>query len=82
MGRLMSVIWCTPDDGSDAPLISQIAAIAVVFLLVSAIFWFAFSQLQYGWNWHAVWQYRHEVSAGVADHGTGLSRRSLSQPYY
>lgn len=64
MGRLMPVMWRQPDDGSDAPLISRIAAFAVVFLLVSALFWFAFSQLQYGWNWHAVWQYRQKFLQG------------------
>jgi polar amino acid transport system permease protein len=64
MGRLMPDIWCQPDDGSDAPLISRIAAFAVVFLLVSTVFWFAFSQLQYGWNWHAVWQYRQKFLQG------------------
>lgn len=64
MGRLMPDIWCQPDDGSDAPLISRIAAFSVVFLLISAIFWFAFSQLQYGWNWYAVWQYRQKFLQG------------------
>lgn len=64
MGRLIPDIWCQPDDGGDAPLISRIAAFAVVFLLVSAVFWFAFSQLQYGWNWHAVWQYRQKFLQG------------------
>jgi polar amino acid transport system permease protein len=57
-------MWCQPDDGSNVPLISRIAAFVVVFLLVSAIFLFAFSQLQYGWNWHAVWQYRQKFLQG------------------
>ncbi len=64
MGRLLGGMWCRPDDGSDAPLISRITAFAVVFLLVAALFWFAFSQLQYGWNWHAVWQYRQKFLQG------------------
>lgn len=64
MGRLIPVMWCQPDDGSNVPLISRIAAFVVVFLLVSAIFLFAFSQLQYGWNWHAVWQYRQKFLQG------------------
>jgi polar amino acid transport system permease protein len=64
MGRLMPVIWRTPDDGSDAPLVSRVAAFAVVFLLISAVFWFAFSRLQYGWNWHAVWLYRQKFLQG------------------
>lgn len=64
MGRLMPDIWCQPDDGGDASLISRLAAFTVVFLLISALFWFAFSQLQYGWNWHAVWQYRQKFLQG------------------
>lgn len=64
MGRLMTDVWCLADDGGDAPLISRLAAFTVVFLLISALFWFAFSQLQYGWNWHAVWQYRQKFLQG------------------
>lgn len=64
MGQMVQRIWCAPEDGSNAPLTSQIAAFAVVFLFVSAIFWFAFNQLQYGWNWHAVWQYRQKFLQG------------------
>ena len=60
----MQEIWCQPHDGSHAPLISRLAAFAVVILLVSAVFFFAFSQLQYGWNWHAVWQYRQKFLQG------------------
>jgi polar amino acid transport system permease protein len=52
-----------PDD--DAPsLISRLMAFALVFLLLSAIFSFAFSQLQYDWNWSAVWQYRQKFLQG------------------
>ena len=64
MGRLMSVTWYTPDDGSNAPLVSIIASFALISLLISAVFWFAFSQLQYGWNWHAVWQYKQKFLQG------------------
>src|SRR6266702_4151416 len=64
MGRLLRGMWCRPDDGGDAPLISRITAFAGVFLLVAALFWFAFSQLQYGWNWRAVWQYRQKFLQG------------------
>jgi polar amino acid transport system permease protein len=53
-----------PDDGSEPPLSSRIAAFALVFLVLSALFWFAFSQLQYGWNWQAVWQYRQKFLQG------------------
>src|SRR6266581_3832236 len=31
--------------------------------MMAALFWFAFSQLQYG-NWHAVWQYRQKFLQG------------------
>jgi polar amino acid transport system permease protein len=52
-----------PDN--DAPsLISRLMAFALVFLLLSAIFSFAFSQLQYDWNWRAVWQYRQKFLQG------------------
>lgn len=64
MSRLLPVVWCAPEDGSNVPLGSRIAAFTVVFLFVSAIFWFAFNQLQYGWNWHAVWQYRQKFLQG------------------
>jgi polar amino acid transport system permease protein len=39
-------------------------AFALVFFLLSAIFSFAFSQLQYGWNWGAIWQYRQKFLQG------------------
>ncbi|NTV48218.1 MAG: amino acid ABC transporter permease [Geobacteraceae bacterium] len=45
-------------------MLSRIVAFTVVFLLVSAVFLFAFSQLQYGWNWQAVWQYRQKFLQG------------------
>ena len=64
MGRLVPAIWCQPDDGNVTPLISRITALAVVFLLVSIVFWFAFNQLQYGWNWHAIWEYRQKFLQG------------------
>lgn len=64
MGRLTPILWRVPDDGSEPPLSSRIAAFALVFLVLSALFWFAFSQLQYGWNWQAVWQYRQKFLQG------------------
>lgn len=64
MGGLIPVKWRTPDNGTDPPLISRMAAFAAVFLLISAIFCFAFSRLQYGWNWSAVWQYRQKFIQG------------------
>jgi polar amino acid transport system permease protein len=52
-----------PDN--DAPsLISRLMAFALVLLLLSALFFFSFSQLQYGWNWSAVWQYRQKFLHG------------------
>lgn len=52
-----------PDN--DAPsLISRLPAFALVILLLSALFFFSFSQLQYGWNWSAVWQYRQKFLHG------------------
>ena len=64
MGRMIAAIWYAPGDGSDAPLISRLIAFAVVFLLLAGLFWFAFSKLMYGWNWHAVWQYRQKFLQG------------------
>jgi polar amino acid transport system permease protein len=52
-----------PDN--EAPsLISRLLAFALVLLLLSALFFFSFSQLQYGWNWSAVWQYRQKFLHG------------------
>ena len=36
----------------------------VVALLTAALFSFAFSQLHYGWNWAAIWQYRQKFLQG------------------
>lgn len=64
MSRFVPVRWCVPEDGSDAPLIARMAAFGVVFILLSGLFWFTFSQLQYGWNWDAVWGYREKFFRG------------------
>lgn len=64
MGRYVPVTWWHPDDGSAAPLSVRLCALFAVLLLVSAVFWYAFNQLQYGWNWGAVWQYRHKFVQG------------------
>jgi polar amino acid transport system permease protein len=62
MGRL-TTLWLMPDN--DAPsLISRLMAFALVLILLSALFFFSFSQLQYGWNWTAVWQYRQKFLHG------------------
>ena len=36
----------------------------LVALLTAALFSFAFSQLHYGWNWGAIWQYRQKFLQG------------------
>jgi polar amino acid transport system permease protein len=36
----------------------------LVVLLVAALFSFAFSQLRYGWNWSAIWEYRQKFLQG------------------
>jgi len=36
----------------------------LVALLTTALFSFAFSQLHYGWNWEAIWQYRQKFLQG------------------
>lgn len=36
----------------------------LVALLTAALFSFAFSQLHYGWNWDAIWQYRQKFLQG------------------
>jgi polar amino acid transport system permease protein len=64
MGNMLSAIWNQPEDGSAPPLFSRIVAFTTVLLLISALFWFAFNQLQYGWNWGAVWQYRQKFLQG------------------
>jgi polar amino acid transport system permease protein len=64
MDQPVGFTWFVPADGKEAPLSGRIAAFAVVFLLLAGLFWFAFSQLQYGWNWLAVWQYRQKFIQG------------------
>lgn len=64
MVRLVPVTWWQPRDRSEASLRSRLLAFFLVLLSVSAVFWFAFNQLQYGWNWHAVWQYRQKFFQG------------------
>ncbi len=62
MGRL--TIWWRMEDNEAPSLISRLLAFALVLLLLSALFFFSFSQLQYGWNWTAVWQYRQKFLHG------------------
>ena len=58
------VIWFAPEDGSDVSLISRVVACAIICFMLSLLFWFTFSRLQYGWNWDAVWQYRQKFMQG------------------
>ena len=62
MGRL--TIWWRMEDNEAPSLLSRLLAFALVLLLLSALFCFSFSQLQYGWNWSAVWQYRQKFLHG------------------
>ncbi len=41
-----------------------VASWCLVALLAAAVFSFAFSQLSYGWNWEAIWQYRQKFVQG------------------
>jgi polar amino acid transport system permease protein len=46
------------------PLLRAAVSWGLVALLTSAVFSFAFSQLHYGWNWEAIWQYRQKFIQG------------------
>ncbi len=50
--------------GRPIPLAARIVSWCLVALLVAALFSFAFSQLRYGWNWDAIWQYRQKFLQG------------------
>ena len=43
---------------------ASIASWCLVALFTAALFSFAFSQLHYGWNWDAIWQYREKFLHG------------------
>lgn len=43
---------------------ARISASLAVFLLITGVLTFAFSQLHYSWNWESIWQYRHKFIAG------------------
>ena len=45
-------------------LAARIVSWGLVALLVSALFYFAFSELRYGWNWEAIWRYRQKFIQG------------------
>lgn len=43
---------------------ARIVSWLLVALLTAALFSFAFSRLQYGWEWDAIWQYRQKFLKG------------------
>lgn len=44
--------------------LAVIVSWGIVAMLTTALFSFAFSQLHYGWNWEAIWQYRQKFVQG------------------
>jgi polar amino acid transport system permease protein len=50
--------------GRPVPLAARLFSWLLVVLLVAALFSFAFSQLRYGWNWSAIWEYRQKFLQG------------------
>ena len=44
--------------------LATVVSWCLVALLAAAVFSFAFSQLHYGWNWGAIWQYRQKFLQG------------------
>jgi polar amino acid transport system permease protein len=56
--------FITHTDGQPVSVAARIVSWLLVALLTTALFSFAFSQLQYGWNWDAIWQYRQKFLKG------------------
>jgi polar amino acid transport system permease protein len=54
----------TDDRGGKPGLITKAAAAAMAVAFVAAIFYFAFSQLRYHWNWEAIYRYRASLIQG------------------
>lgn len=50
--------------GRRLPLPVRIFNLALVFLLVAAVFYFSFEQLNTNWNWGSVYKYRQKFIAG------------------
>ena len=50
--------------GRPVGLAAMMVSWGLVALLTTALFSFAFSQLHYGWNWEAIWQYRQKFLQG------------------
>ena len=57
-------LFVTQRHGGPVTLAARIISWCLVALLTSAVFSFAFSQLHYGWNWEAIWQYRQKFLQG------------------
>lgn len=53
-----------PRHGRPIARAAWIVSWCLVALLAAAVFSFAFSQLHYGWNWEAIWQYRQKFMQG------------------
>lgn len=53
-----------PGNGRPIARSGWIVSWCLVALLTAAVFSFAFSQLHYGWNWEAIWQYRQKFMQG------------------
>ena len=53
-----------PGNGRPIARAAWVASWCLVALLTAAVFSFAFSQLHYGWNWAAIWQYRQKFMQG------------------
>ena len=51
-------------NGEELPLYGRVLGILLAVLLLALIFSFAFSRLQYGWDWGAVYRYRHKFITG------------------
>lgn len=51
-------------NGRSAPLTARIFSWLIVAILLAGIFTFAFSRLEYGWNWSAIWLYRQKFLQG------------------
>ncbi len=54
----------THTDGQPVAVAARVVSWLLVALLTASLFSFAFSQLQYGWNWDAIWQYRQKFLQG------------------
>jgi polar amino acid transport system permease protein len=51
-------------NGEEVTLAARIGGFLVAFLFVAFVFSFAFSRLQYGWNWGAIYAYREKFLQG------------------